>query len=141
MSHKASLTGSECINGFALGTRLHMGLECNPVRNIHTHRKQIFDAMNDPNVSKNIHPSVRRDFDQNVDVAVGAGVAAGARAEQGSMTHTLSFKAASCSRNLARISCFSMGCILPEAPLPGSPKNPTPLAGAYQNKTPLFSIA
>src|SRR5258708_4596799 len=39
-----------------------------------------------------VAPNVRRDVDQNVDVAVGAGVAAGARAEQGSMAHTRSLQ-------------------------------------------------
>src|SRR5437588_3353725 len=92
MSYKASLTDSERINGFALGRRLHMRLERNTVGHVDADREQIFDAVNDPDVLENIHPNVRRDFDQNVDVAVEPGITAGAGAEQGGMAHALSFQ-------------------------------------------------
>src|SRR5260370_40315904 len=87
ISDRANLTDSEGINGFALAGWPYMGFQSGTVRNIDAHGEQVLDAVNNADILKHIHPNVRRNLNHDIDVAVGAGVAARARTEQGSMTY------------------------------------------------------
>ena len=52
-----------------------MGLLGDQIRNIDRQRKQLFDGVNDANKLENVHGKIWRDFNHNIDVAIGAIVA------------------------------------------------------------------
>src|SRR5215831_6175702 len=87
ISYRATLTDSQGINGFALGGWSYMGFQDGTVRNIDAHGEQVLDAVNNADIPKYVHPNVRRDLNHDIDVAVGGGIAARARTEQGGMSH------------------------------------------------------
>jgi len=75
-----------------------------------------------PTYLKNIHPNVRRDFDQNVDVAVGRASPRAPRAEQSSMAHTLRLQGRLMLAQPGKDVLLSMGPILPEVLFPAVQK-------------------
>jgi hypothetical protein len=81
-----------------------VGFQMAMVGDVDRAREQVLKVLGDIDVFPQSNRGLRRDIDQNVNVAVGAMVAARVRAEQRRMRDATRANATSFSRNLAMIS-------------------------------------
>jgi hypothetical protein len=124
ISSNANLAFSESIDRIAFDMRTHKGFETFAVGHVNASRKQLLDILDDSDILKQVHPSIGRDFNHNVDVAVGAS-SPRAREPNKAAWHTpCAFNAASFSRKRASMSWLSMASFYHNRPIPGGQNAP-----------------